>query len=434
MRNDFTPYGELTLTQREALRDLKTRRHEAFARNEHMTFRANMGVGRHGWLRLTPAYGVRLVRERISHLPSGSVIIDPFSGTGTTPLAAAELGHRAQSVDINPFLVWLGNAKAKNYTEETLLGVAEAAQNVIAASRAYDRDNDLWQPSLFKIEKWWSPGALHALKTLRAEIDAYSGESRDLLEIALCRSLISCSNAAFNHQSMSFKADSGQEALFDVDDVERTLTTYVTEVGALVESARFDLAGSALVHLGDSRAGLKNLPAADLVLTSPPYVNRMSYIRELRPYMYWLRYLDVASDAGDLDWKAIGGTWGTATSKLNSWEPEVETPIDEAMDLVCKNIAADGAKNGPLLATYVRKYHHDMWLHFRSITDHVKPGGRVSYIIGNSTFYKHEVPAHTWYAEMLRELGYADVKVETIRKRNSNKALFEYDVTGTKST
>ena len=29
----------------------------------------------------------------------------------------------------------------------------------------------------------------------------------------------------------------------------------------------------------------------DLVVTSPPYANRMSYIRELRPYMYWLGFL-----------------------------------------------------------------------------------------------------------------------------------------------
>jgi len=54
----------------------------------------------------------------------------------------------------------------------------------------------------------------------------------------------------------------------------------------------------------------------------------------------------------------------------------------------------------------------------------------VSYIIGNSTFYQHEVPAHEWYAVMLKELGYTNVRVAVIRKRNSNKALFEYDVTG----
>ncbi|MGW5055107.1 hypothetical protein [Actinokineospora sp. NPDC004072] len=196
-----------------------------------------------------------------------------------------------------------------------------------------------------------------------------------------------------------------------------------------MESARYDLAGSATVLRGDSRSGVKDLAPADFVLTSPPYVNRMSYIRELRPYMYWLRYLDQASDAGDLDWLAIGGTWGTATSKLNSWTPVTATPVDDAMSAVCDRIRQDGGKNGPLLATYVHKYHHDMWLHFQAITPQVKPGGRVSYIIGNSTFYKHEVPAHEWYAAMLRELGYAGVEVEVIRKRNSNKALFEYDVT-----
>lgn len=77
-----------------------------------------------------------------------------------------------------------------------------------------------------------------------------------------------------------------------------------------------------------------------------------------------------------------------------------------------------------------RTDHHDMWQHFQAITPQVKAGGRVSYIIGNSTFYKHEVPAHEWYATMLHELEYRDVKIDVIRKRNSNKALFEYEVTG----
>ncbi|MFF2652139.1 DNA methyltransferase [Streptomyces sp. NPDC058045] len=402
----------------------------ALTRNEQLTFRANMGVGRHGWLRLTPAYGVRLVRDRLAGLPAGSIVTDPFSGTGTTPLAAAELGHIGQSVDVNPFLIWLGTAKVSNYSPETLLATADAARAVLADARKHKEDNDLWQPNLFKIEKWWSPGALHALKALRHSIDEHVGPVEDLLEIALCRCLISCSNAAFNHQSMSFNESSGEPVLFDMDDAERTFAAFNTEVVALVESARYDLTGSATIHHGDSRAGVKDLRQADLVLTSPPYVNRMSYIRELRPYMYWLRRLDRASDAGDLDWRAIGGTWGTATSKLNTWTPEVETPVDEAMAKVCERISQDGGKNGPLLANYVHKYHHDMWLHFQAITAQVKPGGGVSYIIGNSTFYKHEVPAHEWYAAMLRELGYAEVNIEVIRKRNSNKALFEYDVTG----
>ncbi|MFT4299336.1 MAG: hypothetical protein QM597_06865 [Aeromicrobium sp.] len=395
-----------------------------------MTFRANMGVGRHGWLRLTPAYGVRLVRERIAHLPAGSVITDPFSGTGTTPLAAAELGHLGQSVDVNPFLIWLGRAKVRHYTAGELLDTVDAGQQVASLALATDRDADLWQPTLFKIEKWWSVGNLHALKVLRAAIDSYGDSPRDLMDVAFCRTLIARSNAAFNHQSMSFKDPSGEGLVFDVSEVEATVATFTHELAHVVESAQFDLSGEGEIHLGDSREGFSNIKEADLVLTSPPYVNRMSYIRELRPYMYWLGYLDIASDAGDLDWRAIGGTWGTATSKLNSWTPEVETPIDDQIAVVTAKIAADGGKNGPLLATYVHKYHHDMWQHFTAIKNAVKVGGSVSYIIGNSTFYKHEVPAHQWYADMLKALGFENVEIETIRKRNSNKALFEYDVRG----
>jgi hypothetical protein len=397
-----------------------------------MTFRANAGAGRHGWLRLTPAYGVRLVRDRIAHLPRGSVVTDPFSGTGTTPLAAAELGHRGQSVDVNPFLIWLGTVKTARYAPRTLLATADAVQEVVARAQGHTRDDELWQPGLFRIERWWSPGALHALKALRAAIDPYEGQVRDLLEISLCRSLISCSNAAFDHQSLSFRQGAEEPAPFALDDATRTLAVYGEEASAVLGSARHDLPGSAVVHHGDAREGAGDLEEADLVLTSPPYVNRMSYIRELRPYMYWLRYLDLAGDAGDLDWRAIGGTWGTATSRLRSWVPVTRTPVDDAVGAVCEAIAADGGKNGPLLAAYVRRYHHDMWLHFRAMVPAVRPGGAVSYIVGNSTFYSHEVPAQQWYAAMLRELGYRDVGIETIRKRNSNKALFEYEVTGTR--
>ena len=32
-------------------------------RRAHLTFRGNVALGRHGWLRLTPAYSLALVRE-----------------------------------------------------------------------------------------------------------------------------------------------------------------------------------------------------------------------------------------------------------------------------------------------------------------------------------------------------------------------------------
>ncbi|TYK52566.1 DNA methyltransferase [Actinomadura decatromicini] len=405
-------------------------------RNAHLTHKANMGVGRHGWLRLTPAYSVRLVRDRVQELPPDAVVSDPFSGTGTTTLAAVEHGCTGQSLDVNPFLVWLGNAKVRHYSEDVLAAAADALAGVLAdfndAAAAAD---GLWEPRLHKIERWWPERTLAGLKALRHALDLMEipQEGRDLLDLAFCRTVIGTSNAAFNHQSMSFKKVDESEALLAADRAPETALYFRKEARDILAGAAVGLPGSGTVILSDSRAmeSPESLKPCDLLLTSPPYVNRMSYIRELRPYMYWLRFLDQASDAGELDWKAIGGTWGIATSRLNDWSPDAGSlPIDGELKEVRALIERDGGKNGPLLSAYVAKYFHDMRSHFEVAFKHIKNGGRASYIVGNSTFYGHLVPAEQWYATMMREVGFTDVKVTTIRKRNSNKALYEYDVTG----
>ena len=53
------------------------------------THKYNIKTGRHGWLRLTPAYSVRVVEE-VMDLTTGHLrVLDPFCGTATTALSAA---------------------------------------------------------------------------------------------------------------------------------------------------------------------------------------------------------------------------------------------------------------------------------------------------------------------------------------------------------
>jgi hypothetical protein len=402
--------------------------------NAYLTFKANSGVGRHGWLRLTPAYSVRLVREHVAALSADSVVVDPFSGTGTTALAAAEHGCHGQSLDINPFLIWLGNVKLRNYGLEEIDLAKGLARSVLVTARENLGDRNHWQPRLHNIDRWWDGGALSALKALRSSLDSQKiapQTSLDLLDIAFCRTLISSSNAAFNHQSMSFREDDSRndQLDFDFDHSEKVLHQYAHEASVVLESASHPLPGAGQVLLGDAREmDTPGLAQCNLLFTSPPYANRMSYIRELRPYMYWLRHLDLASDAGDLDWHAIGGTWGTATSRLLTWRPVDDMPLRSEICQVRDAMIRDGGKNGPLLANYVDKYFTDMWDHFQAAFKHVVSGGRATYVIGNSTFYGHLVPSEQWYADLLREAGFVDVTIKPIRKRNSNKALYEYEV------
>jgi hypothetical protein len=402
------------------------------ARNEHLTFRANRGAGRHGWLRLTPAYSHRLVAEALERCGVESpIVLDPFSGSGTTGLVAAEHGLDAHLVDVNPFLVWLATAKTRAYAPDDLAETAAMGRRMLREGPAVDA-GDLWQPPLHHIERWWRPAELDVLKVLRRLIDdaGVSEPAADLLRVAFCRTLITVSNAAFDHQSMSFGASETAEG---GGGPVLAWTAWTEAVDAVVAAAADPLAGRVAVHLGDARdLGPTLAGDVDLLYTSPPYANRMSYVRELRPYMYWLRYLTEPRDAGELDWTAIGGTWGVATSRVGAWEPDNDVPLDGHLTRTCRRIRATGGRNADLLARYVHKYADDMWRHFRSATGVLRSGGRAIYVVGNSSFFGEVVPVQEWYARLLAETGFRGVTVTTIRKRNSNKALYEYAVEATR--
>jgi hypothetical protein len=95
---------------------------------------------------------------------------------------------------------------------------------------------------------------------------------------------------------------------------------------------------------------------------------------------------------------------------------------------VTTSATASHVKNGELMAQYVHKYFDDMFLHFQTAAKLVKPEGSAHYIIGNSTFYGHVVPAERLYCDQLRKAGFRSAEARAIRKRNSKKELVEFHV------
>ncbi len=177
------------------------------ARFDHLTFRANRRDTRHGWLRLTPAYSVHLVGEILGTLTASKpLVLDPFCGTGTTALVCAERGVACDTTDINPFLVWLAKAKTATYSSESLAELGGRAELVARAMSGRSKKLG-WVPALHHIERWWTPAVLASLSRGFAVIrEGARDQTRDLLELAFCRTLIERGRVSFGHQSMSFSS------------------------------------------------------------------------------------------------------------------------------------------------------------------------------------------------------------------------------------
>ena len=401
-------------------------RSERINKNAQYTFKYNTSMGRHGWLRLTPAYSVRLVEEILSDLDySPHCVLEPFSGTGTTELVCANKGVSSLALEINPFLVWLGNTKLKIYSSEKIEEFLNISKIITKNIESYTPTE---LPPIYNIYRWWGESQAEFLAKLKAAIKAVEdNDVRQLLTVAFCRIVIELSNAAFNHVSTSFKET--DDSIFS-SAVGKD--TYLSICNIVAHGASIQpLVSSKVIH-HDARSIPEECSGIyDTVITSPPYPNRISYIRELRPYMYWTDFLETSEQASELDWKTIGGTWGKATSLLSTWESDGTLP--QYVYDIAEHIAAADNKSARMMANYVLKYFEDMRLHLSAVYDGLKSKGKVFYIIGNSNFYGVTVPAERIYVDLMKDIGFINADFRIVRKRNCNRKLFEYLVTAQKA-
>ena len=395
--------------------------------NAQLTFKYNKLFGRHGWLRLTPAYSVKMVEQILSQLDyMPECVFEPFSGTGTTELVCSNRNIPAIAYDVNPFLIWLARVKCSVYTPVVIERLFESANNIVSnISDIVPHD----YPPISNIERWWHSKQLNYLARVKTAI--YKEKNRqvlDLLKIVFCRMVIALSNVAFNHVSTSFN---DSEDSFDfTDDNGNYLLMSLCEM--IADTISEQPKAKVIIEKRDSMyIPVEMISKYDTLITSPPYPNRISYIRELRPYMYWLDYIHASDDAGYLDWGTIGGTWGVATSKLATWVKKTDLLPDYLFDIVGHIASADN-KSAGLMANYVLKYFDDIAMHMKSAYETIKEGGTVHYIVGNSSFYGNTVPSDDIYKSILSAVGFKDEKAVIVRKRNCNKALYEYWISAKK--
>jgi len=404
-----------------------------------LTYRGNSKATRYGWLRLTPAYSVHMVHDILESYKDDTtrpmrMVLDPFCGTGTTALACAERGIPCTTIDINPFLVWLTCAKTYPYTDADLDQCRVVGIEIARLLQRPPANAHMWRPPIHQIDKWWDEATCNGLAQIKVSLDAcetmISDAACNLLKVAFCRVLIETAHVSFGHQSMSFqKKHVDVPQLFSEHDI--LSTCWQQALCDVLASAESPIALPPHASIGDARNLSPIITHASIshVITSPPYPNRMSYIRELRPYMYWLGYLADGRAAGELDWQAIGGTWGCATSNLTHWRSSED---DNVCHAELAEILARISIHSQLLARYIQKYFEDMEQHCCVLFPLVESGGCITYIIGNSKFYDVVLPTERLFGALFAACGFTQIQIEPLRKRSSKKELVEYAVTARK--
>lgn len=399
-----------------------------------VTFQGKLDLPIHRWYRLTPSFSPQLANDIADHfaLTSGDFVLDPFSGVGTVPLCMKYRGIPACSVELNPYLHFVGTVKTRDYTDiksieasfALFLSRFRAALEDVPFNtkpKDYLRENAAAIPPINHPNRWWSPGNLAQLTCLRKLMKScdVQGSRNDLLKMAVLGILVPVSNAKHNHVSLTFARDP-LPTVNVADILERQTRCIVEDLRAVA-----DLTPSQpTIFQGNSKELSKVLPGspkATAVITSPPYPNRFSYARETRPHLFFFDFIKSAKAVGQLETDAIGGTWGKATSVLAHGITPRNKLVKGLLDPYLRGIHS----NGNLMANYVVKYFNDMHDHAEQVAEVCAARARLAYVIGNSKFYDHPLPSDELLAGLFGHFGFRTEGIERMRKRQSKSGLYE---------
>jgi len=226
-------------------------------------------------------------------LPPGTVVLDPFCGSGTTLIESQRLGISSVGIDLNPIACLISRVK----TAPTPSGFQRAAIEVATSARII-RDPERW--AIPNVDHWFKPEIQDAIAALIGVIRGYAGEeSENALRSALSSILVRVSNQESDTRYAAIQKNISRSDVFELflmacGKVIRTLTARDWKLVAtrVIEEDTLAL---------DPR--LIGTPVG-LVITSPPYPNAYEYWLYHKYRMWWLGFDPLAVKAREIGARA----------------------------------------------------------------------------------------------------------------------------------
>lgn len=212
-------------------------------------------------------------------------VLDPMCGSGTTLVEAASQGHSAIGFDVDPLAVLMSSVATTLVDTELVISVA---RKVIECAAASTRSKPRWDdPETIKFaEFWFADKQRTELNRLSQQIDTVDDKKiRQALQVALSRTIITktpqASLAADTSHSRPHRVITESEY-----DVLKGFERSVKNLCKLLDQQ--NIVGEVCVSRGDARELSLRSSSVDLVITSPPYLNAIDYLRGHRLSLIWV--------------------------------------------------------------------------------------------------------------------------------------------------
>ena len=353
-----------------------------------------------------PQVARRLIDE---HCEPGDVVLDPFMGSGTTPVEALVAGRRARGIDINPAAVIASRAKTTPIRPDRLRKALahfnsdlQLLERLRGMSVLFTPPKPLLPSNKERLDFWFPREQQRRLGVVLALIEQVGDRAvRGFLRCAFSHVLKTASywlmKSSKPTRDRAKMANGVPEPVGPLRRHIRKMERANKGLWELVpEGAKASGAKPGDVRRGDARRLPWPSRSVHLVVTSPPYVTSYEYADLHQLTSLWLGQLadlDVSKDM------FIGSAAARSRSRA-----EANTEIGR--DIVARLRERSRAK-----AEEVRQYFLDMEAAFREMRRVLRPGGCVCNVIGNTSLERVAILNAEVHTELELNLGFELVNV-----------------------
>ena len=324
-----------------------------------------------------------LALDMFDELAPASRVLDPMSGSGTVLRQASEMGFHSIGFDLDPLAVLMSRAWTTPVCDKS---IGEIAGQVSEMAKALcgnfvlpwiDRDTETKEFIRF----WFGKKQRSALRKLalamhQLEVSRLGPAKRaalDVVRIALSRTIVTKEQGASLARDASHSRPHkvAEESDFDVfAGLDRSLRQVRRR---LIEHPPW---GGTEISIGDARS-LATLEDGeiDAVLTSPPYLNAIDYLRGHRLSLVWFGH--TLSSLRDIRSKSIGAERAPDAVENHKVNARISKAICDLDQLA------------PRYQAMVQRYAEDTFLMMSEISRVTKAGGLVTLVVGNSCLKGH---------------------------------------------
>ena len=357
------------------------------------------------------------------YAPKAKVLLDPFGGLGTAPFAFSTGSNQAYFCEVNPLMQHISELKIRlrrlafDDRAKLVSEIGQLRNTLVNSLENIEPDSNLQNSyySAFDQSEFFSDSTLIQILKLRTYLNRLYCINESLatcLEICILAAIVPASNMQRAGDLRKKRASERKKIVDDICYHIGEKLTYFEE-----NILNFEAIGKLPLLVGDDSRRLQNLPSlgAELIITSPPYLNGTNYFRNTKLELWFLGIIKTKGDIGMLRDKAIAAGINDVRGVRSKEEPENSRFSSMKKSLIRLEETAYDRR----IPKMIKWYGHDLCLALQGAIYHLKDSGIIAVDIGDSIYCGISVPTDKLVQEILKKSGCNIIDTVVVRQRKS---------------